>query len=168
MGTFMICANHSRSTSKVIIDWHKKVLAQINDLKKVNYMNNIVQLLQSKHQIILQGPPGTGKTRLAKLLAAEMIKPKPKGKSVDLVNDFFKKFSDKTEDVIHSRKERQKLMETFWAKFPIEGLKEMTLESYCIGTGTNDSFCWWMERGLQTLGYYTPGTSRSYLIYWSN
>ncbi len=42
------------------------------------------------------------------------------------------------------------------------------MENYCIGTGENDSFCWWIERGLKPLGYYSPGSSRSYLIYWSD
>ena len=33
----------------------------------------ILELIKFKHQIILQGPPGTGKTRLAKLIAEDMI-----------------------------------------------------------------------------------------------
>ena len=36
-------------------------------------MNNIINLLQHKKQIILQGPPGTGKTYLAKNMAEKMI-----------------------------------------------------------------------------------------------
>lgn len=44
-------------------------------IKKIEQenMNNIIELLKYKKQIILQGPPGTGKTRLAKELAAELI-----------------------------------------------------------------------------------------------
>jgi 5-methylcytosine-specific restriction protein B len=43
----------------------------------------------------------------------------------------------------------------------------LTLDDYCIGTGDNNSFCWWIERGLKSLGYYFPGRSWSYLIYWN-
>ena len=39
-------------------------------------MDNVINLLTYKHQIILQGPPGTGKTRLAKLIAEDMIRSK--------------------------------------------------------------------------------------------
>ena len=35
-------------------------------------MDNVINLLTYKHQIVLQGPPGTGKTRLAKLIAEKM------------------------------------------------------------------------------------------------
>ncbi len=44
-------------------------------LQKLNQeksMENIINLLRYKPQIILQGPPGTGKTRLAKLVANEI------------------------------------------------------------------------------------------------
>lgn len=38
-----------------------------------NNLNDIVQILEFKNQIILQGPPGTGKTRLAKELAEGFV-----------------------------------------------------------------------------------------------
>jgi MoxR-like ATPase len=37
-------------------------------------LDRVAALLRFKRQLILQGPPGTGKTRLAKRLAAEMLK----------------------------------------------------------------------------------------------
>ena len=37
-------------------------------------MNNSIELLKYKKQIILQGPPGTGKTKLAKEIAKELIR----------------------------------------------------------------------------------------------
>jgi len=40
---------------------------------KIKTMNNQVNLLNYKKQIILQGPPGTGKTREAKIIAKEML-----------------------------------------------------------------------------------------------
>jgi hypothetical protein len=51
--------------------------------------------------------------------------------------------------------------------FPKDQLNKLSLEEYAIGTGKNSSFCWWIERGLKPLSYYSPGTSRSYLIYWN-
>ncbi len=45
-----------------------------NELNKIE-MQNKIELLLNKKQIILQGPPGTGKTRLAKQIAKELTKP---------------------------------------------------------------------------------------------
>lgn len=68
----------------------------------ISYFQNIIQekmikekvnLLKYKNQIILQGPPGTGKTRLAKILATEMI-PAVKGISEDDIENYlFKNLS---------------------------------------------------------------------------
>ncbi|WP_286897627.1 MULTISPECIES: AAA family ATPase [Sphingobacterium] len=44
-----------------------------NDMSEKKVSDEIVNLLKFKKQIILQGPPGTGKTRVAKLLAKELI-----------------------------------------------------------------------------------------------
>lgn len=57
-----------------------KEISNDNELFKSIYyetekgaMEQIINLLQYKKQIILQGPPGTGKTREAKLISREMI-----------------------------------------------------------------------------------------------
>lgn len=65
------------------IKWYANTLEEItnlDDIKRIfnnskvdQKMENIIQLLKYKHQIILQGPPGTGKTRMAKLLAKALI-----------------------------------------------------------------------------------------------
>ena len=55
----------------------------------------------------------------------------------------------------------------FIAKFPPEKIARLGLQEYCLGTGSNDSFCWWLERGLQpVLGRYVPGTSKGHLLYY--
>jgi hypothetical protein len=56
--------------------------------------------------------------------------------------------------------------QSFIKKFPAQNLANLTLEEYCVGTGKNDSFCWWIERGLEkVLGRYSPGTSRGHVLY---
>lgn len=67
-------------TQDGICQVHKPEIHQITKSLISKYMqkDNLdkqIELLKYKKQIILQGPPGTGKTRLAKLLADELMKP---------------------------------------------------------------------------------------------
>jgi len=160
-GTLQKCENLTTPTSKVIIDWY-------NSVSKENKMQDVINLLKFKHQIILQGPPGTGKTRLATEMADKMVKPSSAGNPLMLINDFFKNYNPNDDTPISKRANEAKLLATFQEKYPIDKLQNMTLKDYCIGTGENDNFCWWIERGLKPLGYYFPGSSRSYLIYWKS
>mgnify|MGYP000994560024 CR=1 FL=1 len=159
-GTLSLCADLTTETSKTIINWHKKIL---NKMKTEEIKN----ILLHKFQVILQGPPGTGKTREAKLVAEELIKTRTIGNPENIVDSFIKKFDSKNEYVKIERENRKKLLSTFNSLFPRENLKNLSLEKYCIGRDNKENFCWWLERGLQPLGYYFPGSSRSYLIYWS-
>lgn len=127
----------------------------------------IVKVLEYKKQIILQGPPGTGKTYTAELIAKELTEVETISNPLELLNGFFKNFDAGDSNVIKEREERSRLRERFLSTFPKEKLKELTLEQYCIGTGERDNFCWWIELGLKPLGYYFPGSARSYRIYWS-
>lgn len=135
--------------------------------KEAKNMQNKIELLEYKKQIILQGPPGTGKTRLAKLIAEEMTSTSKVLNPMELIDGFLKNFDTKSAEVLSSRTRDEELLNEFQSKFPIASLKDISKENYCIGTGSNDSFCWWIERGLISLGYYFPGSARSYLIFWS-
>lgn len=54
----------------------------------------------------------------------------------------------------------------FLAAFPLSRLHGLTAGEYCLGKGGNDSFCWWLERGLERcLGRYMPGNARGHILY---
>lgn len=54
----------------------------------------------------------------------------------------------------------------FIQRYPADRLPQLSLAEYCVGKGDGDSFCWWLERGLQPLlGRYMPGTSRGHILY---
>lgn len=130
-------------------------------------MTDLLQLLRNKKQIILQGPPGTGKTFLSKKLAAAITEPKRLGQRSSVFDDFEAHWKGRPEELAAQQQEDQALLKEFQEKFPAESLKDLSLEGYAIGTGSKDTFCWWIERGLKELGSYSPGSSRSYLVYWS-
>lgn len=160
-GTLTRCnTNNSDAQSNIsITNWYKTSM--------MNYLQNkTIDLLKYKNQIILQGPPGTGKTRQAKLIAEELIKPKKVGNPESIIDNLLEKFNPNEETLKAYRENNERLLAKFQELFPKEHLNELTLENYCTGRGDRDNFCWWIERGLQPLGYYFPGSSRSYLIFW--
>lgn len=58
--------------------------------------------------------------------------------------------------------------QTFIQRFPANVLRGLSLDAYCVGKGDGDSFCWWLERGLEpVLGRYMPGTAKGHVIYFS-
>lgn len=62
---------YAHTLLQVEIDEHiNKIFGKITENKK---MKNLINLLESKYQIILQGAPGTGKTYTAKDIAEQMI-----------------------------------------------------------------------------------------------
>jgi 5-methylcytosine-specific restriction protein B len=69
-------------------------------------------------------------------------------------------------DRAHFDSEQSELYRKFIEQFPLDSLPNLTLEEYCVGKGDGNSFCWWIERGLQpVLARYMPGTSRGHLLY---
>lgn len=159
-GTLAICSNPEAETTKIILNWYNKIIQN-------RPMERILHLLKSKPQVILQGPPGTGKTRLAKQVAASLVKPNTIGNPKEIIDGYIKTFDSTNERVVNEREVKKKLISEFQSKFPMTKLKDMSLEDYCIGTDENNSFCWWIERGLRSLGTYSPFTSTRYLIYWN-
>ena len=145
---------------------YKRISKWFHLISKKEIMQQNISLLKYKRQIILQGPPGTGKTRLAKLIAEEMTKAVEVKNPMELIDDFFLKFDSTDKLAIERRAKYFALLNDFQSKFQIQSIENISKENYCIGTGSNDSFCWWIERGLISLGYYFPGSARSYLIYW--
>lgn len=158
-GTLSICKNLNTATSKTIIEWYEKVMG-------VENINISLSLLNSKNQIILQGPPGTGKTRLAKLIAEKLIQPLVIGSPEEIIDKELKEFDSSSNQILAIREQHRSILTEFLEQFPKEALSLLTLDQYCTGTGERNNFCWWIERGLQPLGYYFPGSSRTYQIYW--
>lgn len=63
---------------------------------------------------------------------------------------------------------RETKYQDFIRRFPANALTRLTMDTYCVGRGDGDSFCWWLERGLEPiLGRYSPGTSRGHLLYFA-
>lgn len=158
--TLSKCAGSTVDTTINIKKWYERVMSN-------KQLDEVIKLLEYKHQVILQGPPGTGKTRLAKLVADKLTEPENKGTPEQIIDNLIQNFDVNSKEARLEREKQQQLLLEFYKAFPKESLKELTLESYSIGTGNNNSFCWWIERGLQSLGYYFPGSSLSYKVYWS-
>lgn len=162
-GTLSICDDLDKKTSVTIINWHKKFL---KDYQLNKNLEDIIDLLKQKYQIILQGAPGTGKTRLAKMIGDKMIGENKTQSIEDTVNAIFNDYKPSNPQTEDQKNEKSNLLIKFQKIFPKESLANLSLNNYPIGTGEGNSFCWWIERGLQPLGYYFPGSSRSYQLYY--
>ncbi|ROI00899.1 restriction endonuclease [Chryseobacterium daecheongense] len=126
-------------------------------------MKNSIELLKYKKQIILQGPPGTGKTKLAKEIADTILNTGKEGVTPkSLIEKFFKDENEQTADNAGYEKKLQE----FQKAFPKDQFQNMELDDYCIGKGNRTNFCWWLERGLERYGKFTPGQSGNYVIYY--
>lgn len=165
-------SNHFENREIIDITWYANTLCEITNEEHIykifgttkTILDN-TELLSQNHNLILTGAPGTGKTYLAKQIAEEIVSQKIKETPMNILLSAIDNYiiDDKLEKIYI------KLLTDFKKQFPIENLQSLTLEDYCIGNSdeNKDNFCYWMERKLKPLGYYFPGSSRSYLLYWS-
>lgn len=61
-------------------------------------------------------------------------------------------------------KEHHKLNQEFLERFPLEKLKDMTLEEY-TNLNRSDSFCYWLEIKTRILGSISGNSSFKFGIY---
>jgi 5-methylcytosine-specific restriction protein B len=137
--------------------------------KKSKQMQQKIDILKYKKQIILQGPPGTGKTRLAQLMADEIIKSEVKLTPLQYVDWYIKTFKS-TKDLNERNAQRISLLNEFVTAFPIVNIPNLTLDTYSLGRGSQDSFCYWLEKKLGSLGRFSPGLAGTtvYGVYFSH
>lgn len=146
----------------------EKIRDEYIQQKQSKAMEEMLKVLRYKKQVILQGPPGTGKTRLANLIADEIIKAEVKLTPFQYIDWYIKTF--KPTPLTSKRNiDSKSLLSSFVSTFPIADIQKLTLETYCLGRGSQDSFCYWLEKKLGTLGRFSPGPAGTtvYGVYYS-
>ncbi|MDF2931548.1 MAG: mcrB 1 [Chryseobacterium sp.] len=147
-------------------DLYKLIQGEIQKQKEISIMQDKIDLLEYKKQIILQGPPGTGKTRMAKMMAEEMTKVNKIESPIDLIDNYFKTYKP-DESRLELRAKIKDSLGEFREKFKKEELKNLPLENYALGTDDKDGFCYWLEYVLTETGQYN-GQANKGKIYWKN
>ena len=147
-------------------DLYKLIQGEIQKQKEISIMQDKIDLLEYKKQIILQGPPGTGKTRMAKMMAEEMTKVNKIESPIDLIDNYFKTYKP-DESKLELRAKIKDSLGEFQEKFKKEELKNLPLENYALGTDDKDGFCYWLEYVLTETGQYN-GQANKGKIYWKS
>lgn len=160
-GTLSICRDKKSETYKTIIKWY-------NNNMDNNSNKEVIDLLLYKRQIILQGPPGTGKTRMAKLVAEEMTRSKIKISPLEFIEKYIVNYKENSES-LKNKSDTDNLVSEFKEIFPANELNKLNLNTYCQGSGSQNSFCYWLEKNLKQLGQFGPGKAgaRVYFVYFS-
>jgi MoxR-like ATPase len=133
--------------------------------KKEEEMQDLIDILEHKKQIILQGPPGTGKTYTAKQIADLLTKEKVVDSPKSVIDQYFIDRKQAAPDKIFARQKLEGDLVAFQNEFPKDSLHALPKERYAFGKGDNDTFCWWIEYGLFDLGGYT-GQAAKFKLFW--
>ncbi|MEI0567648.1 AAA family ATPase [Brachyspira pulli] len=154
---------NDKPQDKKLID---KISNYIRKTQMDSSMEKYINLLKENYNLILTGAPGTGKTHLAKEIAKEMMKDNTHIKDYkQFIIDYYNSNKERLDNL---KKEGDKLREEFINKFPIESLKNISIDDYAVGRGDNNSFCYWIEFGLKRklLGGFFAGGAKTYLLYY--
>lgn len=147
--------------------WNK-IKADYYSIKEKEGMDKYLEILEYKKQIILQGPPGTGKTRMAKMIAHDLTKAQKSLTPYEYVQYYIENYKESIQGKRYDDFFIEKLNE-FTEEFPRDSIINLTLERYCLGRGSNNSFCYWIEKGLKDLGRFSTGQAGAtvYGVYYS-
>lgn len=66
---------------------------------------------------------------------------------------------------VEFEKQARAKLDAFARRFPPDRLASMALNDYAMGRGDQDNLSWWLERGLEKLGKFSPGNAFRHLIY---
>lgn len=115
-----------------------------------------IDILKYKKQIILQGPPGTGKTRMAEEIANQFIGNKSIVSISDYAEEYIKNFKA-TDLTLEIDTKSEKLLKEFQDIFPISKLENIDIEDYALGNGSKETFCYYIEKALAYTCRFSPG-----------
>ena len=132
-------------------------LQRNKEIKMEKYLN----LLKNSKNLIFTGAPGTGKTYLASRIAEKIVSDSLKI-SVSPKSILEERLKNYVPD-LSKRKEDEDCFNALQKEFPINGITNIAIDDYCIGTGEKGGFCWFLERYLSNQGLYFPSMRGSYV-----
>lgn len=120
----------------------------------------VVDLVQSS---VLEKSAGSDQLRPT-ALGRSLLALQPPFRDSDQMRQLLTILAGSTTDATANAK-ADKTLQEFRTRFPPDRLTDMDLKAYAIGGGDQDNFSWWLERGLERYGRFSPGSSRGHIIY---